>query len=652
MMRKEGLVFTNEKCIGCNKCISVCSCLGANISKQEDSVSKIMVDGTKCVACGACFDVCKHHARAYKDDTERFFEDLGKGERISILIAPALRANYPKEYETILGALKQNGVNRMINVSFGADITTWGYLNYIKEHNFIGGISQPCPAVVGYIERYIPQLLDKLFPVHSPALCGAIYAKKYMGITDKIAFIGPCIAKKLEFDDPNTNGYIQYNVTFQHLLDYIREHHLSGPACGDEVEYGLGSVYPTPGGLKENVRWFLGDSVYIRQVEGEKHMYHYLEQNKERIAKNQTPYLFIDALNCSAGCIYGTGIEEEKGTTDDNLYALLDIREDSKTDKKNNPWSKRLSPNKRLQVFNKQFKELNLNDFVRHYTDRSDTCKHVFPTERQLEDIFLRMGKKEEETRHIDCSCCGYESCKEMAIAIYNGYNNERNCIYNMKHMIAEAKDNMETMETTYEQELKEETAEKDHVLNILDLINEKFLELHHSVDNLSEGNNSNALECSGISEEVSRVLEFSEHLNISLDEINALLGELMNNNKEVVDIASQTNLLALNASIEAARAGEAGKGFAVVAEEINKLAADSRNTASRSSERQERIEKAVFDIEKEVQDLVGVVGHTSERTQNLLASTEEISASADIVRENANKIKDQLELLVHSQIN
>jgi len=128
----QGLVFTNDKCVGCNKCISVCSCMGATIADfTEDGRTIIHVDGDKCIACGAYFDACTHGAREYLDDTQSFFDALAKGEKISILLAPAFLANYPTEYESILGGLKQLGVNRIISASFGADITTWAYLNYV-----------------------------------------------------------------------------------------------------------------------------------------------------------------------------------------------------------------------------------------------------------------------------------------------------------------------------------------------------------------------------------------------------------------------------------------------------------------------------------------------------------------------------------------
>ena len=434
---ENGLVYTNDRCIGCNKCIRACSCIGACVSTEpdENGNSRIVVDGSLCVACGACFDICEHNARDFIDDTERFLEDLKAGEKISLLVAPSFPANYPDTWARVLGKLKALGVNRIISVSFGADITTWGYINYIQKHDFTGGISQPCPAVVGYIERYLPDLLPKLFPVQSPLMCAAIYARKELGITDKLAFISPCIAKKLEIDDPNNHGYVNYNVTFTHLMEYAEKHNLYADPCGDEIEYGLGSIYPMPGGLKENVLWLLGEDVFIRQVEGEKRLFHYLEKNRELLRDGKTPFLFVDALNCEKGCICGTGTDMSLSVTDYSLYHLHDIKEAVKKDTAGSPWSRTASPEERLACLNRQFEHLKLEDYLRSYTDRSAQCTLRIPDPEELEIIFLEMNKTDEASRHINCSCCGYDSCLEMATAIHNGFNHKENCIHYLKDM-------------------------------------------------------------------------------------------------------------------------------------------------------------------------------------------------------------------------
>ena len=435
---KESIVYTNDNCIGCNKCIKVCSAIGACVSREERDKAHIVVDGSKCVACGSCIDVCEHNAREFLDDTDRFFEDLRSGEKISVLLAPAFKANYPDEYEKVLGGLRELGVNRIISVSFGADITTWGYINYMEKYGFAGGISQPCPALVAYVERYLPGLIPKLFPVQSPLMCAAVYARKELGITDRFAFISPCIAKKMEIDDEHNAGLVQYNVTFDHLMKYVRANNLAGNPEKSEIEYGLGSYYPTPGGLAENVRWFLGDQVFIRQVEGEKHLYEWLHRNEKVIGNGNTPFLFIDALNCKNGCICGTAVDPERADTDEALYNLLRIREEVKKEQKGNAWSRSDTPKERLEAYNKQFENLRLEDYLRGYTDRSESCGYVTPSEEELDEIFLSMNKRTGDSRNINCTCCGYDSCRQMAYAIYNGFNHRENCIYYEKTMVHE----------------------------------------------------------------------------------------------------------------------------------------------------------------------------------------------------------------------
>jgi len=642
----KSLVFTNENCIGCNKCTRVCSCEGACVSTESENGIRVDVDGKRCVACGACFDVCEHNARVFLDDTDRFFGDLKSGEKISLLIAPAFKANYPAEYESILGGLKALGVNHLISVSFGADITTWGYLNYIKKHNFLGGISQPCPAVVRYIEHYTPELIPKLFPVHSPMMCAAIYARNEMKITDRLAFLSPCIAKKYEIDDPNTHGIISYNVTFDHLMDYVRNNNIKGPLKSDEIEYGLGSIYPTPGGLKENVYWFLGESVFIRQVEGEKHMYHYLEKNKKRIAASQTPYLFIDALNCSSGCLYGTACEADKADSDDVLCNLLSIREQSKKKNSSSAWSKKLSPEKRLKLLNKQFRNLKLEDYLRSYTDRSSDCQVKRPFDAEKDAIFNDMHKLSSRERSINCSCCGYESCDQMVEAIYNGFSQKENCIYYIKKVVEMQGEKAKELASALDSEKQIVTEQKNLILETLHEINEDFIHLYQSVDDMASGNENNANESSEISGDMVYVANFCEQLAKSMESIRSILEELAHNNNEVVKIASQTNLLALNASIEAARAGEAGRGFAVVAGEINNLAGNSSSTASRSNESQQKIMLSVTQIVEDTNKLLSTVDKVNGRTQNLAASTEEIAASVSMILSTANDIKERLKIL------
>ena len=582
-----GYVYTNENCIGCNRCISVCPVLTANQAVVVDGKPRIEVNHAQCINCGACFDACEHQAREYADDTEQFFADLQRGESISLLLAPAFLANYPREYEQILGGLRQMGAKRIISVSFGADITTWAYINYITKNQFTGGISQPCPAVVNYIEMYAPELLPKLMPVHSPMMCAAIYAKKYLHITDKLAFISPCIAKKNEISDPDTDGYVSYNVTFDHLMDYCRKHRISGPGVSDEIEYGLGSIYPMPGGLKENVYWFCGEDVFIRQIEGERHVYEFLDAYRKRVAEHKELPFMVDALNCAMGCIYGTGVEPEKTAGDDVLYELHKIREKSK--KVKGPWARSATPKQRLAQLNRQFAQLEPADFTRRYTDRSKGNEIRVPEGQELEAVYSRLNKQTAMDRAIDCSACGYKTCRDMATAIYNGCNSENSCIHFIKN----------------------EAEERGRAAQ-------------------------------AAADAMTGVTGFCQEMRQSFEAITELLDKLENNNNDITKIANQTNLLSLNASIEAARADAAGRGFAVVAEEIKNLSENSRATANDSNDNKNEISQAIGKLLEESDHLTEIIREVDERMTNLAASTEEIAASTDSVKEISSDLKDK----------
>ena len=538
--------------------------------------------------------------------------------------------------------LKKLGVNRFISISFGADITTWAYIKYITENNFLGGISQPCPAVVGYIERYTPELIPKLMPVQSPMMCGAIYVKKYMNISDKLAFISPCIAKKNEIDDPNNKGYVSYNLTFSHLIKYLKEHPVSGAApYKDEIEYGLGSIYPMPGGLKENVYWLLGEDALVRQMEGEHHMYEYLERNKDMLKCGNNPYLFVDALNCTNGCLYGPGTEARADMKEDVFMAIQKIKANSKNSSKKSAWGRDLTPKKRLDALNKEFASLNLNDFLRKYTDRSAKCAVKIPSASEFDRIYADLKKDTEEKRHIDCGCCGYDSCRDMAVAIYNGFNHIHNCVHYIKDRAYEEKDRAI--------ELSDEVARtqdemKEKKMSLAEEIGENFDTLKASIVQIEQASADNAYQTSGISEEMNEVDTFAKDLTEVLKNIEGYLTKLEANNMDVIAISSQTNLLALNASIEAARAGEAGRGFAVVADEIKKLADDSKNTADDSNMNNSDIRETIEHLLAESGKLSGIVERVNERATSLVASSEEATASIDLVRDTTENVKRSLQ--------
>ena len=644
----QSLVYTNDKCIGCNKCINVCPAMGACTSVDVDGDKRrIAVNGAYCVSCGACMDACVHGAREFNDDTERFFADLKAGQKISLLLAPAFLANYPSQYGSVLGGLKQLGVNRIISVSFGADICTWGYLNYIKKYNYLGGISQPCPAVVRYIENYTPELLPKLFPIHSPMMCAAVYCRKTLHMTDKLAFISPCVAKKLEIDDPNNAGLVQYNVTFEHLMKYVKEHRISGPSATDEIEYGLGSIYPTPGGLKENVYWFLGSDVAIRQIEGEKRMYEWLQKNKKRIKDGTTPFLFIDALNCENGCICGTAVDPKMSETDDAMYNLIRIKEASKKNRPASAWSKHASPKMRLAALNAQFARLHLEDYIRKYTDRSKNTEYKIPSQNELDAIFRSMRKLTKQEREINCTCCGYETCHQMATAIHNGFNVKENCIHYQKAHLQQEMDNAECLAKEVERQRAHETGAHQQLLTSIERIEKEFEGIYKAIDEMAAGNERNANDSGDIAQKIQGVSDFTENLKGSMNEIRGLIDQLGANNKEVVSIASHTNLLALNAAIEAARAGEAGRSFAVVASEIKNLAANSEETANNSNENQRRIDESALNIIKGAEQLSSEVAAVSGLTTSLADATTEMASTTEDIRRSIGNVKTELGNLV-----
>ena len=626
------MVFTNEKCVGCNKCIRSCPALTANVAEG----TTINVNEEMCIQCGACFDHCMHKARDFEDDTTKFLSDLKNGKKLSVIVAPAFIANYPKEYKKIYGYLKSLGVAHIYSVSFGADITTWAYISYLKETGKTGLISQPCPAIVNYIEKYQPDLIPMLVPLHSPMMAQAVYLKKYEKVTEELVFLSPCIAKRLEINDKNTGGYVKYNVTFKKLMEAIGNEYRNAKEAEEESTYGLGARYPKPGGLKECVHFFLGNQTAVLQVEGEEEAYKFLNEYAHR--KTNLPFM-VDILNCQKGCIRGTATDDKIDDIDVEL-AINEMNKlvvnESKPSKNNkrNPWNSALSLEKRWEYFCEQFKKLNIRDFSRAYTNKKVNI--LTPNEKEMDAIYRELGKETKESRHIDCSCCGYHTCNDMVRAIYNGVNNKENCIHYIKLLAEQEKEEIETIHNENVRE-QEERNEKIH------RIIEEFDQLNDGIVELSKVNDITADDAGSVAEVVSEVMKQCETISKSLELFVEFSNLYLESNTNIAGIANKTNLLSLNASIEAARAGEMGKGFAVVAGEIRTLASSTKELIDvNDKQAAETLPKIKESIEL-IKNLLGSISILNERIVNIAASTEEISAQSDAIRNMSNVMQEQV---------
>jgi iron only hydrogenase large subunit-like protein len=532
----------------------VCPVDEANITYLENGQIKVRIDPQKCIACGACLSVCQHDARHFSDDTDLFFNDLRSGERIDLIVAPAFKTNF-ENWPSTLAWLRTRGVNLIADVSFGADICTWAHIRYIEQNSPRSLITQPCPAIVGYIEKYKPELIPTLSPVHSPMLCSAVYLKKYLNTPHKIAALSPCVAKTNEFEETQ---FVSYNVTFKRLSDYIKNNHISIPTADfafDHIEASLGAVYSMPGGLKENVEHYLGKKLRVDKSEGQSVVYRHIDDFAKEIDEN-LPVLF-DVLNCPDGCNLGTGCVHDHSIF--QINAIMDEQRQHalKTYEKSND-----------QVGETLFEifdcNLHVPDFVRKYQCHPVKVNNC--TEYDIEKAFSLLGKTTAAQKTHNCYACGNETCRDMAVKIAKGINIPENCI-----------------EKSRLDMLREHQAFIEEKSGSIDKINHISAEIYD------------------IRQLFSTVLSGVEKMADTISQYDTMT-------KLINDISLQTQILSINASIEAANSGSAGKGFAVIAQAVRDLAAKSRQsinnvegTGNHAKTMIEEIGKASIDVDRSI---------------------------------------------------
>lgn len=634
------ITLDSKKCVGCNSCVRVCPTHDANSAKLGENGNIIVsIDNERCIDCGECIKACNHGARDFLDDTDKFLEDLKNGKAEFILIvAPSIKIAFDGYWKNVLSWFKNKGVKAVFDGALGADLCTWAHVELIKQNKLKNIISQPCAATTSYILKYRPKLIPFLSPVHSPLLCMAIYIKKYLKYSGKIAALTPCIAKKDEFEK---TGIIEYNITFKKLKQYFEANNISLQASSkNEFEFDfqngvMGSIYPVPGGLKQTINNH--QNVKIINSEGVSNVYKNLKAYENEDIKN-LPDVF-DILSCEYGCTTGPGIGQD--------YSIYKLNKIMSNIEEHNIKNSSIFKSKSEKQFKKFTKQLNVSDFLRQY--KSEYIESKKPNAKQLDEIYAKLHKFDELSKNFDCNACGFDSCKAMAYSIFNGKNLVENCIQNTKSILEDETEKIVSMNNR----IMEITKQLSEVFETLSQ------DIHYVSDNISDidtYNEKNEQDAHYLTENVQKLKDSSSKIVEAITRINKSVNSYNDMTENVKQIANQINMLSINASIEAARAGEAGKGFAVVAQNVGTLASASKQAVSQATVCNDEVELAIENINSIVENInkmiINLVDMTSSILGNIKLTSERGKAINGSIQDVYAVSKEVEQLIVKTQDN
>jgi len=394
----------------------------------KDERAEIMPD--HCILCGHCLQVCPQSAKTLVSDLDMVKYMIKRGETVVVSIAPSymglLKHHTIGQVNT---ALRKLGFTDVREPSEGAAVVTAEYDRLLEERAMDNIITTCCPSVNDLIEIYYPKLVPYMAPVVSPMVAHGMMLRKEYGRNAKIVFLGPCIAKKKEAADERHLGYIDAVLNFNDINQWLEESGIDIDSCEDtpfkQLDPKVNRLYPVTNGVV--------NSILATQKKVDEYHKFYVHGTKncidlcESLQKGELSGCFIEMNMCSGGCVKGPTVE------DDKFISRFRIKLEMEETISREP-ADREGLAKAMEGIN----------FKKQFEDRAP--KDPIPTEAEIREILAEIGKSKPEDE-LNCGACGYATCREKAIAVFQKKAELDMCIPYM-HEKAESLANL-VMETS-----------------------------------------------------------------------------------------------------------------------------------------------------------------------------------------------------------
>ncbi len=400
---RNKLVFTiKDKCRVCYTCVRECPVKAIKINNgQAEVISE------RCIGCGNCVKVCSQGAKVFLDSKSEVGTLLSSEKKVIACVAPSFPAEFSdiKDYQILVGMIKRLGFNKVVEVAFGADLIASEYRQMIDSDDKKPYISSDCPSIVYYIEHYHPNLVQNLAPIASPMVAVTRVIRKEYGDV-KVVFIGPCIAKKAESDE------VDEGITFKELRELFQLNQIKPEdviaSDFDPPRSGKGAVFPVDRGLIQAID--KNDDLTdgrILTASGK-------DNFKEIISEFESGEIdckYMELL-CCKGCIMGPGM-----TNKNQRYLKRNLISSYVQQKMDN------FDQEEWQANIDKFSDLDLSQSF-NPSDR----RELIPSSESVNKVLVSMGKK-KPSDFLNCGACGYNTCKEHAIAIVQGHAETEMCL-------------------------------------------------------------------------------------------------------------------------------------------------------------------------------------------------------------------------------